>query len=297
MVEWTRSAVAAVQFLTRLPLPYRFEYTETIFRRSTPFYPLVGGIIGLLLALVTLPLQYLLSAQPAAAVILSLWIALTGALHMDGLMDSADGLLSHRSRERMLEIMKDSRVGAMGVIVAVLVLLMKFSLLFALLNDVLVKRPEAVLWLVLIPVWSRWFMTAAIAHWPYARGETGLGAYFQKVRGRHVAVGWVMACVITWVVTAVIPHAANWPIIQQFATTPSNFDLLSISAESGFSCSLGFIVGTPVIFTLLTMLVGWPLARRMNKKLGGLTGDTYGAINEVLELFLLAVIVVACRFF
>ncbi|MBC8080348.1 MAG: adenosylcobinamide-GDP ribazoletransferase [Gorillibacterium sp.] len=293
---WVRSAVAAVQFLTRLPLPYRFEYTESIFRRSTPFYPLVGGLLGLFLAIFALPLQYLLSSQPAAAVILSLWVALTGALHLDGLMDSADGLLSHRSPERMLEIMKDSRVGAMGVIVAVLVLLMKFTFLNAFLENVIVERPESILWLVLIPVWSRWFMTAAIAHWPYARGEAGLGAYFRRVRFRHVAVGWMLACITTWVTVAIIPYVGGWEIVQQFASRPTTSSYLGTFLDTGNTYSVGFIVGVPIILTFLTIIAGWPMARGISKKLGGLTGDTYGAINELLEVFLLAIFIIACRF-
>ena len=75
-----------------------------------------------------------LPTMPAAVLLLAIWVVLTGGLHLDGLMDTADGILSHRPREQMLEIMKDSRVGAMGVIVCVLHLLLKFSLLYTLLD-------------------------------------------------------------------------------------------------------------------------------------------------------------------
>src|SRR5690606_5946187 len=99
---------AALQFLTRLPIRVQLNYNEDLFRRSTVYYPAAGALIGLLTAIAGFLLTYALPAAPASVLVLSVWIGLTGALHLDGLMDTADGLLSHRSRERMLEIMKDS---------------------------------------------------------------------------------------------------------------------------------------------------------------------------------------------
>ena len=98
-----------------------------------------------------------------------------------GLMDTADGILSHRPREQMLEIMKDSRVGAMGVIVCVLHLLLKFSLLYTLLDTEHVgERGSLLVLLAIVPIWSRWFMVAAIKNWPYARPRFGVRQLVQR---------------------------------------------------------------------------------------------------------------------
>ncbi|MCZ4151790.1 adenosylcobinamide-GDP ribazoletransferase, partial [Escherichia coli] len=100
-----------------------------LLRESVVYYPLVGAAIGLAVWLGGALFGTVLPALPAAVLTLTLWVWLTGGLHLDGWMDTADGLLSYRSRERMLEIMKDSRVGAMGVIACVLLLMMKAALL------------------------------------------------------------------------------------------------------------------------------------------------------------------------
>ncbi|WP_311198833.1 adenosylcobinamide-GDP ribazoletransferase [Paenibacillus hexagrammi] len=214
VVGWLHALAAAFQFLTRLPVPLRFEYTERIFRRSVIFYPLAGAVIGLLLWGAEVVLKHLLPPFPAAVILLAMWVGITGGLHLDGLMDTADGILSHRSREKMLEIMKDSRVGAMGVIVCVLHLLLKLSLLYTLLqadrdasifvdssvgNSVSNGISNSVSFvLVIIPCWSRWFMAASIYMWPYARKESGLGGLFQTVRASHVVFSALAALVTNW---------------------------------------------------------------------------------------------------
>jgi len=296
LIGWLRAAVSAFQFLTRLPLPYSFDYTPVVLRRSTVFYPLVGGTVGLLLAALALPLVALLSPLPAAVCLLILWVGLTGGLHMDGLMDSADGLLSHRPRERMLEIMKDSRVGAMGAIAGTLVLMGKASLLYAILALAASGQPEVVLWLAILPVWSRWFMTLAIAVWPNARGNEGMGALFKETGTRHVMAGWLLGTGWTGGLLALCPWLAQsgtalWLVRQ--GPLPAAASVGSLPAGNPLPAML--VLALPLLITVLTLAVGWPLAERMSRKLGGLTGDTYGALNELLELVLLAAGVIMLR--
>lgn len=97
-------------------------------------------------------------------------------------MDSADALLSYRSRERMLEIMKDSRVGAMGVLACVLLLLLKAALLAAFIEGGTYYELPL---LLLPPVWSRWYMVRAMARYPVARGNEGLAASFAELPPRQ----------------------------------------------------------------------------------------------------------------
>ncbi len=266
---WGEACAAAFQFLTRLPVPVKLDYNDALFRRSVVFYPFVGLVLGLITAAAGLLLTSVLPPLPGAALLLGLWVLLTGALHLDGLMDTADGILSHRSRERMLEIMKDSRVGAMGVIAAVLVLLLKWSLLTELLPAA-AAGGHGNLWLLLalVPLWSRWYMVVAIACWPYARqAGSGMGGFFRGVGAGHAAGSGLMALLLSLCVIA------------------------AGEAFGGLSLPFWHMVGIVVILLAVTMGAGVLMSVLIHRKLGGLTGDTYGAMNELLEAALLLVLV------
>jgi adenosylcobinamide-phosphate synthase/adenosylcobinamide-GDP ribazoletransferase len=257
--EQLHGLIAAFQFLTRIPLPVQIDYTPDVFRRSTVFFPLAGMAVSLIVAAAAAILSQMLPPFAAAAALLIVWVAATGALHLDGLMDTADGILSHRPREQMLEIMKDSRVGAFGVIVCVLYLLLKCAMLqaFMILGETVMPA--------FVPVWSRWFMVAAIAYWPYARPNSGLGGLFRGVGRMQFA--------------------------KATATALAASVLLAIlAAFFSDSRSLLFYVGAALFLAAPAALLGWWAARRMNRKLGGLTGDTYGALNELIELALLVIL-------
>lgn len=256
MLGYGRGLIAALQFLTRLPIPIQLPYNEQMFRRSAVFFPVAGCMIGLIIAGAGQALGWVVPAYVNAVLLVGIWVMLSGALHLDGLMDTADGLLSHRSRDRILEIMKDSRVGAMGVIVCILYLLLKFALLLALLEA---GRAESSLALILIPMWSRTFMTAAIAGWPYVRAEQGLGQLFRTVRVRHALAAGLMALMLT--------GAAAWAYARIFPA----------------SALVDNVVWIGVIIAV-TWIVGIGLAQGITRKLGGLTGDVYGAINELIEV-------------
>jgi len=253
------ACASAFQFLTRLPVRMKLDYTDELFRRSTVYYPVVGLVLGAMLAAAAWLLELLLPSAPTAVIVLGLWVAVTGALHLDGLMDSADGLLSHRSRERMLEIMKDSRVGAMGVVAGVLMLLMKFSLLVTM----AAYSDKWLAFLIVAPMWGRWFIVWAIAGWPYAREGQGLGSLFISVTRSQAQVASLPAIAGSLVVLL----AFRFPWWE----------------------ALGYTAGLVVIAGAL----GYALARSMARKLGGLTGDTYGALVELLECAVLLLAVVA----
>ncbi|SCW56728.1 cobalamin-5'-phosphate synthase [Paenibacillus tianmuensis] len=266
---WGEACAAAFQFLSRLPVPVKLDYNDALFRRSVVFYPLVGLVLGLITAAAGLLLTSVLPPLPTAALLLGIWVLLTGALHLDGLMDTADGILSHRSRERMLEIMKDSRVGAMGVIAAVLVLLLKWSLLTELLPAA-VTGSQWNLWLLLalVPLWSRWYMVVAIACWPYARqAGSGMGGFFRGVGAGHAVGSGLVALLLSLCVVA------------------------AGEAFGGLSLPFWHMVGIIVILLAVTMGAGVLMSVSIHRKLGGLTGDTYGAMNELLEAALLLVLV------
>src|SRR5574341_1897730 len=122
----------AWRLLTIIPLPLIPPDSNRPAGLAAAYYPLVGLILGLLLAGADWGLSRFLPAGLESALLLALWAGLTGLLHLDGLMDSCDGLLPPRDPARRLEIMRDSRIGAFGAVGVVLLLLLKFNALAAL---------------------------------------------------------------------------------------------------------------------------------------------------------------------
>ncbi|RMF02397.1 MAG: adenosylcobinamide-GDP ribazoletransferase, partial [Chloroflexi bacterium] len=147
--------VMAWQLLTAIPLPFAPAESGRPPGYAAVHFPLVGAVLGLLLAAAAEPLFWLFPAEIAAALLLALWVGATGMLHLDGFMDSCDGLLPPREAARRLEIMKDSRVGAFGAVGGVLLLLLKFNGLAAL------PPTHRVAALVVIPMLGRWAQTWA----------------------------------------------------------------------------------------------------------------------------------------
>jgi adenosylcobinamide-GDP ribazoletransferase len=165
-----RSILFAFYQLTRLPLP-GVHFDEKPCGHSTAFFPAVGLLLGAILAMLAWAAQWCFPDQVRAVLLVSGMVVLTGGMHLDGFMDSVDGLFSGRTRERKLEIMRDSRVGAFGVIGAVCLLLTKYTLILGLPNQVLTWM------LITVPAVSRWGMVIAITAFPYARQE-GLGKVY-----------------------------------------------------------------------------------------------------------------------
>ena len=234
-----RRLIAAIRFLTILPVPGALGTGEGDLAGSVPFFPVVGLLLGAAaggaawgLAVAAVP------PMLAAAALVVLLLTFSGALHMDGLSDSADGMLSSRPRERILEIMKDSHVGAMGVIAIVCVVLVKFAALASL--------PPARLWpaAVLMPLAGRCAIVVNMALLPYARPE-GLGKIFCRRRAIAPAV-WA----------ALVLAGASWGLFS--------WPGLVIAAVC---------LGASAI-----------LAAYFFRKIGGATGDTFGAVCELVEL-------------
>src|SRR5574340_942196 len=189
---------AAIQFLLISPAFVRRAFTPSEMGRSTAFFPLVGALLGLILAAVDALLAHTFPVQVRSALVLGLWIALTGALHLDGLLDACDGLLGGETPERRMEIMRDERTGAFGVAAGGLILLTLFSAL----NAIEVNRWAA---LVLAPTLGRCGISLCIAVFPYAR-PTGLGRDMKDHTGPAQAV---TAVLLTAIIIALVAWGAR----------------------------------------------------------------------------------------
>ncbi len=171
-----RSFLAAVQFLTLIPVPAGRQANLKDLEKSLPYYPLVGLIIGALLALLDAGLRHLFPALLTSVMLVIALLLLSGGLHCDGLADTADGFFSSRPREQILAIMKDSRTGPMGVMAIVCVLILKIAAFAA------VPAPARWWTLLLTPLAAYAALMLNVLILPYARPEGGLGSIFASQR-------------------------------------------------------------------------------------------------------------------
>ena len=238
----------ALRFLTALPLAH-VEVKPGETGRAAVFFPLVGLLLGLCLAALDLALRWVWPAPVANAGLVIASVLLTGGLHLDGLMDSCDGLFGRRDPARRLEIMRDSRVGSFGVLGAACALL----LLYAGLGEL--REPWRFAGLALMGTLSRWAMVLAIWGFPYARAE-GLGRSFKDgVGAPHVAAASVLALTMA----AACVYAGLPPLVGGAAVVGA---AMAAAAVGAFVCT----------------------------RIPGLTGDSYGAINQIAELAVLLIL-------
>jgi len=176
-----KGLLAAIQFITAVPLGKPQEFSPA---RMLPFFPLVGLLIGTLVALLDRVFLQLWPAPVAALLDVFVLIGVTGAFHLDGLGDTADGLYGHRSRESALAIMKDSRIGVMGLVAIVCCLAAKWAGIAGL-------QDQRSLLLVIIPAYARASILLGMRLLPYGRGPEGTGNPFfdQKM---HISGFWAL---------------------------------------------------------------------------------------------------------
>ena len=233
-------------FLSIFPLARNLEWRPEDVSNSRAFYPAIGLLMGLLLVGIEEGSSQLFSAPLTAAFLVATMVIVTRALHLDGLMDICDGVFGGFTPERSLEIMKDSRVGAFGVVGGVTVLLLKYAALVSLLT---IPEPGKEWALLLFPAISRWTMVVLLGAFPYVRSQ-GLGSPF---------------------------HGSG----IKTSTAVAGLSVLAAAFLLGGFAGLGLVLGAMV----MAWLMGWGMA----KSLGGLTGDAYGATNEIIEMTVIIV--------
>lgn len=193
---------AALTFLTRVPLPKTLVFDAADVGRSTLFFPLVGAAIGLVQAGIWLFFQAaakddIFRSILAAIVVVIVGVLLTGALHLDGLADMADGF-GGQTKERTLEIMRDSLIGSYGATALILILLLKTAAIAALMFEF-----HATQFLILAPALARWASVPLGKFMRYARSEGGLGKSITDFVGWFELIG---ATVIVAVLIFVFPN-------------------------------------------------------------------------------------------
>lgn len=244
-----------LQFLTRISIVKQTVWTEESFGKSVKYFPLVGAVLGMCYAVPLFIFVYVTDNQLpffTAALAFFLTVVLTGGIHCDGLMDTADGLFSGREREKMLEIMKDSRAGAFGVVTLVTVAALQISAMTELV------KINPVLFCIAIfaaPIIGRLAMVFVISNFSYARPE-GIGKAFSK-----------------------------YATLKTFFTAllETIFLLLPLALmELQIFCTSAVTVITAIIFSMY-------FGRYSTRKLGGVTGDIYGAVEMLSEVLVVVI--------
>lgn len=191
-----RGLLAAVMFLTRIPVPSALGHREDDLARSTVFFPLIGALVGAVGGGVFLLAERLWTVPIAVVLATAATVRLTGAFHEDALADACDGLGGGWSREQVLTVMKDSRIGSYGAIGLILVVGLKLAALAAL------PAPSVVGALVAGHVLGRWSALPLIFAHPYVRETEGTGKPFaagvtaaRLIGGSALAVAFVVAAV------------------------------------------------------------------------------------------------------
>ena len=233
------SIIAAFQFLTISPTLIKRMFTAQEMGRAVGWFPLVGVVLGLLLYGINHMAQLIFPVSVSAAITLFAWVMFTRAFHLDGFMDTCDGLFGGFTAERRLEIMKDSRMGAFGVAGGVLILLTQYAALSASTNLFVA--------LILATTLGRWSSPLVIYWFPYAR-EDGLGIEMKR------NVGWREVLLATSIMSITAWLVYGWPGF-----------LFMVAAAA-----IGFLVA---VYTL--------------RLLPGLTGDIYGTVTSLVEMFTL----------
>jgi adenosylcobinamide-GDP ribazoletransferase len=223
---------------------------------ALPWFPLIGALIGIALAALDWVLAHFLALPVRDAILLIAAALITGMLHLDGFVDCCDALLGTRSTEARLAILRDSRVGAYGALGGALLLLTRYAALGEL------DGPLRVAALIAAPTLGRWGIVVALRLYPYARSE-GVGASFRSTTGRQLALATVAAALILALLATVLAV----PVLP--AILSINVLTLSLIALAALAVTLAF--------------TRWASVRLG----GGLTGDTYGAVNELIELAVL----------
>lgn len=229
--------LAAFQFLTRFPLPA--TTAEPDLSRAATFFPLVGCVVGIIAAFAHRALAAHLPGTVAALFTVLLLVLMTGGLHEDGLADVADAFGASSDRQRILDILKDSRIGSYGALALLFSVLARTLLLAAL------PSARAFSWLVTAQVLCRWTALPLASALSPARGPMGQGARLaRRLSWLSLGLGTLFALLLSaWLLRGSL--GAPW------------IAALSITALSA----------------------AW-----YSRRIGGITGDCYGATNQLVEI-------------
>lgn len=246
-----RLFIVMLQFLTRIPINKNYEVSASEFSKGIVFFPVIGLIIGGFNALLFFICDKLTSSIVAATFCVFANIIITGALHLDGLADTCDGVFSSRTKERMLEIMKDSRIGAFGTIALLFDILFRIAFIYSINSDIVIYS------ILLSPVVAKTLVGYLAFSSKDAREGKGMGSLFMSVKDNKPLIG----CIVI-----------------------------------GFGIVYGVFGSIGIMLMLFCFIICILFRNYIYSKLDGMTGDTFGAANEIIELSFFFLLNIAKRY-
>jgi len=249
MLQQLRLFLTAVQFFTRIPVPAWVGHSAQQLDQAARYFPLVGACVGALAAGVLYLSAQLLPLSLAVTLSMVASILVTGAFHEDGLSDFADGMGGGHTREKVLSIMKDSRIGSYGAIALVLTLLLKFEALLALCDSHSPALVAAAL--VAAHSVSRLLAASLMLTQRYIRDDDSARARPAAQQMSHASFA---VALISASAALALPYAAD--------------------------AAPGALLGAVTFALLMRAYLAW----RMHTRLGGYTGDCLGAVQQLSEL-------------
>ncbi|ACB84526.1 adenosylcobinamide-GDP ribazoletransferase [Natranaerobius thermophilus] len=255
--------LGATSLLTRIPVPvWGFSYPNPSW---TPYFPFVGLTLGTIYVIVDMLISPLLVPEIMAFFMVLLDIFLSGGLHLDGLADSFDGYFSGKTGTELLEIMRDSNVGAYGVIALWILLSGKWLLL-----SFIISMGEPI-WLLLFPWAGRLIMWQVLISYPYPEGVRGMGEIIKDSKGFKTR------------------QALMVPVFSIVIVLSLSLLLTGLQYDEQLNLSNYFLVILTIVATILVVgIVTNIFVKNFNDKLGGVTGDIYGASCEIGQLLVLS---------
>lgn len=256
-----RLFLTAIQFYTRLPVPGWVGYSDAALNQATRYLPLVGWIVGLIAAGSWLIGGYLIDAYTGLILSMIASVLTTGAFHEDGFADVCDGFGGGWTKTRILEIMKDSRIGTYGVVGLILLLGLKFTLLLHLAPSFQNRPVQLVVFLTTAHALSRFMAATFLFTHPYVRDTDS--------KAKPVAQAGSVRTLVTAGLIALLP-------------------LLM----------LAWLTDRPVLLLIPLPLYGIKgyLGRYFTKWIGGYTGDCLGATQQVCEIGIYILTVLLWKF-
>ena len=249
MLQELRLFLTAIQFFTRIPVPAWVGHSVQQLEQAARYFPLVGICVGALSAAALWLGAQVLPLSLAVGLSMVTGIFVTGAFHEDGLSDFVDGMGGGYTKEKVLAIMKDSRVGAYGVIALILVLLLKYQ---AIMELCAVQSPFPVIAaLVAAHAISRLMATSIMLTQRYVREDDGARAK---------------------------------PAAQQISTVSFAIATITGIATIGILYTAGMQPASIIFAVAAALLMRAYLAWQLKKRLGGYTGDCLGAVQQLTEL-------------
>ncbi len=257
-----RSFLVALAFLTIIPIRFREVPDEATVARSRFWFPIVGLLLGSLLGGWTLVVSKFASPMIGAFLVLTAWVLLTGALHLDGFCDLCDGLFGGKTPEDRLRIMKEPTRGTFAIVGCGLLLLGKFVALEAILRF---RNPD----------WSLFSTAGAVL---LARSWVlgfAAGAHYPREQGTGKTL---------------IESVSPWEGLIFFAVAPGTLAIwimgygYPMHAQSSGWLAVELILSGCLLVLLLIFLAIWLMRRVCERRLGGITGDCLGATIELVEL-------------